>query len=223
MIFKIHIHSKTFWVSKYWTAKVLTFKLIKLNSELYIKTCSRAACEPIDTDHWEVTHVIIMCKTKCKQGLGASIYYVYLLIQYYVKIWQVYMVFTRFFLWFSSAFPDFLGGLKRCRLCQKQVPIFISFCLFFMTPPPSPLGATSFMDVPLPKDHFLRFWWKNVENWGIWKIDFFWNNQSPICKIQKKLKNFLSFLFKWLTNSWVEWIGFNFYAYWDFQQNIRGV
>ena len=31
----------------------------------------------------------------------------------------------------------------------------------------------------LPKDHFLKFWWKNVQNWLIWKIDFFWNNKIP--------------------------------------------
>ena len=38
----------------------------------------------------------------------------------------------------------------------------------------------------LPKDHFLKFWWKNVQNWWIWKIDFFWNNKIPVFKIQKK-------------------------------------
>ena len=37
----------------------------------------------------------------------------------------------------------------------------------------------------LPKDHFLKFWWKNVQNWWIWKIDFFWNNKIPLLKIQK--------------------------------------
>ena len=43
----------------------------------------------------------------------------------------------------------------------------------------------------LPKDHFLKFWWKNVQNWWIWKIEFFWNNKIPIFKIQKN-QNFLS-------------------------------
>ena len=37
----------------------------------------------------------------------------------------------------------------------------------------------------LPKDYFLKFWWKNVQNWWIWKIAFFWNNKIPIFKIQK--------------------------------------
>ena len=46
----------------------------------------------------------------------------------------------------------------------------------------------------LPKDHFLKFWWKNVQNWWIWKIDLFWNNKIPVIKIQK---NFI-FLKFWI-------------------------
>ena len=42
----------------------------------------------------------------------------------------------------------------------------------------------------LPKDHFLKFWWKNVQNWWIWKIDFFWNNKILLYKIQKKKNKF---------------------------------
>ena len=55
----------------------------------------------------------------------------------------------------------------------------------------------------LSKDHVLRFWWKNIKNRWIWKIDFFWNNQIPLFKIWKKIIIFLSFLLKCLKNSLV--------------------
>jgi len=65
----------------------------------------------------------------------------------------------------------------------------------------------------LLNDHFLKCWQKNVQNLGIWKIDFFWNHQIPIIKIRKKI---LSFLLKCFTNSWIAWIWFDFYDYSDF-------
>ena len=74
----------------------------------------------------------------------------------------------------------------------------------------------------LPKDHFLKFWWKIVQNWWIWKMDFFWKIKIPIFKIQKSLSFLASFLFKCPLDSWLSWIWFNFYDNSDFQQKIRG-
>ena len=56
---------------------------------------------------------------------------------------------------------------------------------------------------------------------GFEKIDFFETTKFQYSKFEKNVF-FLSFLFKCLKNSWVAWIGFNFYAYSDFQQNTRG-
>ena len=42
----------------------------------------------------------------------------------------------------------------------------------------------------LPKDHFLKFWWKNVQNWWIWKIEFFETTKFQYSKF-KKIKVFL--------------------------------
>ena len=67
----------------------------------------------------------------------------------------------------------------------------------------------------LPKDHFLKFWWKNVQNWWIWKIVFFWNNKIPVFKIQKKINSFwlnpLQMYYKflgimdWIQFLWLVW------------------
>ena len=66
--------------------------------------------------------------------------------------------FYLFLLHFGGIFIGFqpFGEVQKLRrFCQKQVPIFVAFHLPYDHPPPSPLGATSFMDVPLLQIGFL--------------------------------------------------------------------
>ena len=57
---------------------------------------------------------------------------------------------------------------------------------------------------------------------GFEKLTFFETTKFQYSKFKKTKVFFASFLFKYLINSWVSWIGFNFYDYSDFQQKVRG-
>ena len=58
---------------------------------------------------------------------------------------------------------------------------------------------------------------------GFEKSTFF-KQQNSSTQNKKKIKNFFgSILFKYLTNSWVSWIGFNFYDNSDFLEKIGGM
>ena len=48
------------------------------------------------------------------------------------------------------------------------------------------LSYTYMSSFYLSRDHLLKFWWKNVQNWWIWKIDFFL--KQPNCNIRNSEK-----------------------------------